>query len=128
MRIIAGLALAAVVAGCGGLGGGSGFSGPFSGGGGNGLRGQAAEVDGVRFRSRLNTDRADRRAFVVTVGSAARNPSAAREAGRTRAAEYCLRTFGGTEIAWVDGPDDAPEEIRLGDRGGLVLSGRCLAR
>lgn len=109
----------------------SGSSGPFSGGGGGGsggLRGNVDEIDGVRFRTRVRADAGEGRAFTTETRGASRNLEAAIVAGQTRAVEYCLRRFGGTDIIWVAGPDRPIEEIALSDGGAVVLSGTCITR
>lgn len=116
---------AVLLTGCGFSGLGSGDSGLFPRGG---LRGSSEQVEGIRFRSRLNVVSEDDRSFAVSVRSAGRDLGAAREAGRIEAVRYCLRVFGGTEILWENGPDRPLEEIALADDGALVLTGRCISR
>ncbi|TFL20226.1 hypothetical protein [Jannaschia formosa] len=116
--------LAALVAltGCGGIA--SGDSGLFAG---RSLRGSTEEVGGIHFRSRVTSEAEDRRSFTVSTRNAARALPQAVEAGRVEAVRYCLTRYGGSDIAWTQGPDRPPEQIVLAD-GALVLSGRCLAR
>lgn len=103
-----------------------GVSGPFSGGG--GLRGSGDQVGGLRFRTRVRSASADDRAFTTTTRDAGRNIAAALEVGRVRGVEYCLTRFGGSEIAWAQGPDRAPEQVALAQGGALFLAGRCISR
>ncbi|SFJ28497.1 hypothetical protein [Jannaschia pohangensis] len=133
MRFALMLALGLGVSGCGafdslssGASGFSGGSGPFSGGG--GIRGSASEVDGIRFRTRLSKDSEDRRSFTTATRGASRNVTAALEAGRVEAVEYCLRNFGGSEIEWSIGPDRPIEEVTPDESGALILAGRCVTR
>ncbi|MEM9795121.1 MAG: hypothetical protein AAF919_01440 [Pseudomonadota bacterium] len=123
MRFVLLLSFALAVAGCGRLPF-LGDSSPFQ----SGLRGTQSEVQGIRFRTRVASSRATPRMFTTTTRGASRNVGAALEAGRVRAVEYCLRRFGGSEIAWQVGPDRAPEEVALEGRGLLVLSGTCTTR
>ena len=116
---------ALLLTGCGFSGIGSGDSGLFPGGG---IRGNASEVSGIRFRSRASVLSEDKRSFAVTTRGAGRDMAAAQEAGRIEAVGYCLRTFGGSDIEWAVGPSDTPEALPLGDDGALVLTGRCLTR
>lgn len=104
----------------------SGASGPFSGGG--GLRGSANEIDGTRFRTRVDSNRDDPRAFFTSTRGAGRDISGAMEAGRVEAVRHCLTRFGGSEIVWAQGPDRPVEQIALDPSGVLVLSGRCVTR
>lgn len=100
----------------------SGASSPFSGGG--GLRGAGTEVDGIRFRTRVASTSEDGRGFATSTSGGARGVAEAVEAGRVQAVSYCLRRFGGSEIAWTRGPDD---RITLTD-GNVILSGACITR
>ena len=94
----------------------------------NGLRGSAAEVEGIRFRSRLATTTADGRGFVVATRGAGRNVPAAMEAARLRAVEHCLTGFGESAIAWILSPDRPVEEVALDADGSLGIAGTCVAR
>lgn len=114
------------LSGCGAIGSlSSGASSPFSGGG---LRGSGSQIDGVRFRTRLQSSKENRRNFTAVTRSAGRNLAAATEAGRVEAVEYCLRRFGGSEIRWSQGPDRPIEQIAIGENGELVLVGTCVTR
>lgn len=118
---------ALALSGCGTFGSlSSGASGPFSGGG--GFRGNRTEINGVRFRTRVQSSRENRRAFTTTTRGAGRNLAAAAEAGRVQAVEYCLKRFGGSDILWTAGPDRDIEEIAISDNGALVLVGTCVTR
>ena len=124
MRARAGMALAvaAALAGCGNV--------PLVGDALSRLnpRGSAAEVDGLRFRSRLAETTADDRGFVVTTRGAGRNVGAALEAARVEALEHCLTRFGGTEVVWSLSPDRGPGAVTLDERGALQVAGTCIAR
>ena len=105
----------------------SGASGLFSRNGAGGLRGAPTEFEGVRYRTRVTIESEDRRAFATaTTGRGVVGGAA--EAGRVRAVEYCLRRFGGSDIAWVVGPDSAVANPVRGDRGALILRGVCITR
>jgi hypothetical protein len=128
MRLAAAIAGALALSGCGAIGGlVGGVSSPITDLSGQ-VRGNAAEVDGIRFRTRLTMDGDDRRLFRTATRGAARAPSAAAEAGRVEAIGYCLRTFCGGEIDWVVGPDAIEGRAALAENGALVLRGRCIAR
>ncbi|MEM7643549.1 MAG: hypothetical protein AAF366_13615 [Pseudomonadota bacterium] len=105
----------------------AGVSSPFSGPGAGTRRG-VAEVQGIRFRTRVTATSDDRRSFLTSTPGAAQAPVAASEAGRTQAITYCLRLFGGSQIQWSVGPDVEPEQIVLDQSGTLVMSGRCVVR
>ncbi len=125
MGLVIGAAMA--LSGCGALGGlAAGVSSPFSGGG--GVRGARTEIEGIRFRTRVSASRENRRAFTAVTRGAARGPAAAAEAGRAQAIEYCIRTFGGSEIVWSAGPDRAAEALSPDAGGALVLAGTCVSR
>lgn len=120
------LAVAAgLLAGCGFSGIGSGDSGLF---GPSGVRGSSEQVQGIRFRSRVSVTSDDDRNFAVSTAGAGRGISGAIEAGQLEAVRYCLKRFGGSEIAWTYGPDQDVETIQLNDSGALVLTGQCIAR
>ena len=116
------LAVAATMAGCSRI--------PLIGGTLQGLnpRGQAAEVEGVRFRSRLATTTEDDRGFVVRTRGAGRNLGAALEAARVTAFEHCLARFGGTEVIWTLSPDRGPEAAAPDADGAVSVAGTCVQR
>jgi hypothetical protein len=124
MRVFAAIGVLLVLSGCGGLGG---VATPLSGIGGA-VRGNSGEVDGMRFRTRITSDRDDRRTFRTMTQAAARAPEGAAEAGRLEAIAYCLRTFGGSQIEWAVEPDAVAATPVLGESGALSLQGRCVAR
>lgn len=97
-------------------------------GDGDGVRGQGADVDGLRFRSRISREGEDRRAFVATTRGADRNIPAALEAARIRALDYCLATVGGTDVDWSLSPDRATDSSALNEDGSVTVAGRCLTR
>ena len=105
----------------------SGVSGLFGGNGAGGLRGAPTEFEGVRYRTRVTIDSEDRRAFATATTGRGVSGGAA-EAGRVRAVEYCLRRFGGSDIAWAVGPDSAVTNPVRDDRGALILRGTCITR
>lgn len=126
MRIAILLVAVATLAGCATVNRvASGVTSPFRG---DGFRGTASEVEGTRFRTRLNVVSDDRRGFVTATRGAARAVSAAAEAGRLRGVEHCIREFGGSEIAWDVAPGDAAAAGALAEDGALLLRGVCLTR
>ncbi|KIT15809.1 hypothetical protein [Jannaschia aquimarina] len=125
MRFVLICALIAPLAGCGAIGSlSSGASSPF----GQGIRGSATEVDGIRFRSRVRAEERGSRNFTVATAGAQRNVPAALEAGRQRAVEYCLTRFGESDIAWTISPDRPVAEVSIADGGALQLAGACISR
>ncbi|MCK0168982.1 hypothetical protein MWU52_15610 [Jannaschia sp. S6380] len=126
MRITLLTLMAAMLVGCGTIDRlGSGVSSPFRG---DGLRGAQAEVGGLRFRTRLSVVSEDRRGFATATRGAARAPVSAAEAGRLRATEYCIRRFGGSEIAWDIAPEGFDAAAAVEADGTLRLRGVCLTR
>jgi hypothetical protein len=119
------LLCAALLPGCARV---ASVTGGLFGGGGGGLRSAPQEVEGVRFRSRVQAARESRRDFVVTTRRAARAPAQALEAGRVEGIRYCLTRFGGSEIAWREGPDRPVEAVALTENGALMMRGRCVSR
>lgn len=100
---------------------------PILGSSGSARRG-VVEVEGTRFRTRVAASSEDRRTFATSTPGATAAPTAAAEAGRTQAITYCLRTFGGSQIQWIMGPDVEPEQIVVDENGTLQLTGRCVVR
>ena len=127
MKLATILVAAVALASCGRLPF-SGASGPFSGLGGGGLRGESVEVGGLRFRSRIVATTADQRGFVVTTRGAGRDVPSALEAGRLRAVRHCLTRFGESDIVWTLSPDRPLAEVALNDDGSLAIAGVCVAR
>jgi hypothetical protein len=84
--------------------------------------------DGMRFDSRLDASREDRRDFTVIVRGAAANVPAALQAGAYEATRHCLTTFGDSRVDWTAGPDQAPAQVALAADGSTILQGRCRAR
>ena len=119
MRIVTAIALCAALAGCGAIRA-VGDRLPRVGD----IRGEASDVSGLRFRSRLATTTPDRRGFVVTTRGAARNVDAAYEAARLRAAGHCLGRFGASSILW----EREPGAGGVGADGTVVVSGLCTAK
>ena len=119
MRIALLLLLIAGTAACGRLGNvATGL-----GAGAAGAKRNTTTIEGVRYRSRVNTSNEDRRSFSITVSPAV-NPEAAKAAGRYQATVYCLRNYGGSDTDWAVGPSD-PAQI---SDNALLLSGRCSQR
>ena len=85
------------------------------------------ELEGTRFRARLERNRDDTRQVVISVTPVAVNPEGAQEAGRLEATKYCLKTFGSSDTAWEIGPDLPVEELEIVDDR-IVLVGRCTQR
>lgn len=84
----------------------------------------AFSQDGIRFRERVQVDKADRAAFTVSVGRAERGIAGAKEAARVGATRHCIKFYGNSDITW-DGQSPDDEEVALNERGDLVMSGRC---
>ena len=84
--------------------------------------------DGIDFRTKTSTTRADRHAFATEVRAAGQNVAAAQKAGRYSATVYCAHTFGSSEIDWSEASAAAAEAIGLTAEGSMILQGRCAAR
>lgn len=84
--------------------------------------------DGMRFDTRLEAPRDDRRSFAVTVRGAVANVPAALQAGAYEATQHCLRTFGDSRVDWTTGPEQPPAQVALAADGSTVMQGRCRAR
>lgn len=84
--------------------------------------------EGIRFDTRLEAPREDRRSFTVLVRGAAANVPAALQAGAYEGTQHCLKSFGNSRIAWATGPDRVSEEVALAEDGSTVMQGRCVAR
>ncbi len=84
------------------------------------------EVRRVRVQASLDRGQ-DRRDFAVTVSPFAAIAEQALESGRYKATVYCLKAYGGSDIAWTIGPDQPVEELSVqGDS--VTLQGRCTQR
>ncbi|MBY6166459.1 lipoprotein [Pseudooceanicola nitratireducens] len=92
--------------------------------GNNNMFGNRQSFDGQYFRVKLDKDRANRAAFVVTVNDAGRSVLGAREAARHRANTYCIRQYGRSDLTWDVSPDVEDADLPIVN-GALVLSGEC---
>ena len=86
-----------------------------------------AVTDGIRYKAKLSSPRSDRREIEIRVTPVGADPAGALEAGRYEATKYCIERFGGSEVAWVDGPDASADRLQLSG-GSLFLRGRCAKR
>ncbi len=111
LMLVLAVALTAGVAGCG-------KRGP------NNALGHRQQFDGQYFRAKIDKDRDNRAQFIVSVNDAGRSLVGAREAGRVKAVEYCIRQYGLSDIDWVQSPDVEDDELSLVN-GDLILSGAC---
>lgn len=84
--------------------------------------------EGIKFKTRVDTQRADRRDFTASVRGASRNIEAARQAGRFAGTVYCLDKFGGSEIEWSAAAEAAADQLTPAADDTLTFQGRCLAR
>ncbi|UWQ22836.1 hypothetical protein [Jannaschia sp. W003] len=90
------------------------------------LRGEATEIGGATFRSRIAVDAGDARRFAVATRPASRGPAAALEAGRVRAVRHCLETAGASDILWSLPPGRAGVSPGAGDT--VTVAGLCVSR
>ena len=84
------------------------------------------EVRRVRVRASLDKGN-DKRDFTVSVSPFASASEQALEAAYYKAASYCLKTYGGSDIAWTVGPDQPVDELPVMDDT-VTLEGRCAQR
>lgn len=113
-RTLALVALVAFVAGCGGRDDEEAAD-------------SLGNSDGIRYKAKLSSPRSDRREIEIRVTPVGADPVGALEAGRYEATRYCIERFGGSEVAWVDGPDASADRLQLSG-GSLFLRGRCAKR
>ena len=89
-----------------------------------GRRADRVAFDGVFFRGSASKVDGQRQNFEVSVTPVSASLEGAREAGRYEATRYCIRQFGSSDIAWVEGPDAEDGTLRIsGDK--LLLTGTC---
>lgn len=80
--------------------------------------------DGVFFRATSGKVDKQREEFEVGVSPVSASLEGAREAGRYEAIRYCIKQFGSSDIAWIEGPDAEDGTLRIsGDK--LLLRGTC---
>lgn len=97
-------------------------------GGGGSARGpNSVEINGIKFRSKLDIDGEEKRDLTITVRPVVADPEAAQEAGRYRATFYCLKKFGSSDTDWTVGPDIPPDQMTIVDDS-TTLRGSCSAR
>ncbi len=90
-----------------------------------GKPGERVRFDGNYYPAKLSKSGERREEFSVTVSDVAQGINGARQAGRFAGTEYCVRTFGDSDITWQ--PGYGPEDSRtLTDNGRLVLRGSCV--
>lgn len=105
------LAMAGVLAGCGGVRERLGVE-------------RGIDVfDGQRFRMSASADRRDPQNFVASARPVSASLDGALQAAEYEATRHCIKYFGTSEIDWVNGPDIPPEQLVDGDT--LSLSGAC---
>ncbi|WP_315898789.1 hypothetical protein [Tateyamaria omphalii] len=87
-------------------------------------RAERVAFDGVFFRANSSKVDKQRDQFEVSVSPVSASLEGAREAGRYEAIRYCIKQFGSSDIAWIEGPDAEDGTLRTnGDK--LILRGAC---
>lgn len=81
-------------------------------------------LDGARFSGDLRSERSDREAFVATGGPASVSLEGSRQAAAYQAVQHCIGYLGISDIAWINGPDVADDQLTIIDDE-VVLTGRC---
>lgn len=84
-------------------------------------RSDRVTVEGQRFSARAVASGADRHDFAVTVRQRGAPLDTLRAAAAQAGINYCIRTYGSSDIAWTV----APEVAQPGGED-FVLTGRCL--
>jgi hypothetical protein len=80
--------------------------------------------DGQYFRVRVTSERDDRATFIVVVSDAGKTLIGAREAGITKASEYCVKKYGRSDMVWASGPNVEDDQLQIVN-GDLILKGTC---
>lgn len=83
------------------------------------------QFDGIYFDARARAPERGSAEFVVRVKNAERSLEGAREAAYYEAVQYCIVTYGTSDIVWTDAPD-ADEDALLIEDGSLVVAGTCI--
>lgn len=86
--------------------------------------GNRVAYDGAYFRVKASGDKENRQNFTVDVRDAGKTLVGARQAASAKAAEYCIRQYGRSDMTWEVSPEveDAMLPIVEGD---LILRGTC---
>ena len=90
----------------------------------SGARREVMAFEGVVFKAKATSTRADRKAFDIAVSPVSASLEGARQAGLYEATKYCVRGFGSSDIVWEYAPD-APEASLVIAEDTLLLRGRC---
>ncbi|WP_047997007.1 hypothetical protein [Puniceibacterium sp. IMCC21224] len=80
--------------------------------------------NGVNYRGKVSSTRADRQHFVATVSPVSKGLEGAIEAGRYEGTKHCIEFYGTSDIDWVVGPDTPQDQLRL-DGDALTFQGAC---
>lgn len=76
---------------------------------------------GIFFSASIDAEKETPEVFRLVIKDATQNIEAAREAGRYEGTKYCVESFGTSDIAWGQGPDQTPNVVK----GDLYLNGSC---
>ena len=113
MKLVGGLVILGVLAGCASIQNGT-----------RALSGERQAFDGQYYSARVSEDEARPERFVVSVGNLDRGLAGAVEAGRYEATRYCIEVDGTSRVRWTVGPDTDPAQLRIADDT-LVFQGEC---
>jgi hypothetical protein len=82
--------------------------------------------EGEFFRAKASKlDKDDRQSFIVQIGDIERSFEGALQAGAYEATKYCIENYGTSDIQWISGPEDDPDNFAI-ERGRLTLQGTCV--
>lgn len=105
------LLLATLLVGCGGQSSG----------------GQGPRFDGQTFRGSAKPVQGDRAEFVATARQPSKSITGATQAAAYQGKQYCINTFGTSDIDWIVGPDTPTSQLPVSESS-LTLTGRCRDR
>ena len=81
--------------------------------------------DGQFFRASIDSERATREKFTLTVRPASASLLGAREAARYEATVYCVNRYGSSKIKWIGAsPDSEDADLTIRDDK-LFMQGEC---
>ncbi|MEQ6248346.1 hypothetical protein ABMC89_05600 [Sulfitobacter sp. HNIBRBA3233] len=80
--------------------------------------------DGQFYNAKLRKVERQLDTFTVTVRPVSRSLAGALEAGEYAAIEYCVNTFGSSDIIWAVGPETPQQSLPI-ESDTLTLQGQC---
>jgi hypothetical protein len=80
--------------------------------------------DGHKYRVKVSKVDKQRDQFVVSASPVSSSLLGAREAGRYEATKYCVKQYGTSDVAWLNGPDAEDGSLTI-SKDKLELRGTC---